>query len=267
MSDHCPRPGRIAGAYGRRYPDAWRQVDECRARRKELGNWPEWCFLPLAVAQRIVAEGDALRSPSQAHLAGMLAALAAWRVTQGIYRFDATTLKAVSKMPITGDIPSEVLLHLPEWCVYVPTPEQTWQGSYLNGFFAHLDYDMIDRRADLRLLLDLSGPAGDQLEPILIRLGKGGIAAGVEAHFQENGRQFPVTMHTLDGECEQLTSDVSPLVSLVLYLASRAVEIREVGGGSRVPVRPKAQKTKKGLRLFPPDHPTRWEVGFNLASD
>jgi len=48
MTDPYLRPGKILGTFSRLYPDAWKQVDEVRAKRKELGDWPEWCFLPLA---------------------------------------------------------------------------------------------------------------------------------------------------------------------------------------------------------------------------
>ena len=92
MTDIYLRPGKILGTFSRQYPDAWKQVDEFRARRKELGNWPDWCFLPLAGTYAIVSKGKTLQSPNQAHHIGILGALAAWRVTQGIYRFDPTTL-------------------------------------------------------------------------------------------------------------------------------------------------------------------------------
>lgn len=266
MNQNHLRPGKIVGTYGRLYPEAWKQVDEFRARRKELGNWPERCFLPLALAHRIVTTAKTVQSPNEGHHAAILAALAAWRVTQGIYGFDPTTFDAIWKTPVSGEIPAEVLFHLPEWCVYIPTPQKTWQGANLNGFFAHLDHHLVDRRAELRLLLDLSGLAGDQLEAIAIPVARGGVAAGVEAVMKAISRQFPVTMHTLEGETEQLSNDVAPLVSLVLYLSSQSAEIREPGGGKRVPTRPNPQKTKKGLRIFPPDHPSRWEVGLGLGA-
>ena len=183
-------------------------MDEFRARRKELGNWPDWCFLPLAGTYAIVSKGKTLQSPNQAHHIGILGALAAWRVTQGIYRFDPTTFDALWKTPVTGDIPTEVLFHLPEWCVYIPTPDQTWQGATLNGFFAHLECDMNDRRTELRLVLDVTGPAGDELIVMPIHLGKGGVAEGVEAMLKEAARHFPVRVQTPEGVVERLSSDV-----------------------------------------------------------
>ena len=64
-----------------------------------------------------------------------------------------------------------------------------------------------------------------------IHLGKGGVAEGVEAMLKEAARQFPVTVVTPEGEVERLSSDISPLVSLVLYLCSQAAEIKEAGAG------------------------------------
>ncbi len=266
MTDAILRPAKIVGTYGRLYPDAWKQVDEFRSKRKELGNWPDWCFLPLSAISTIVSKAKTLQSPNQAHHIGILGALAAWRVTQGIYRFDPTTFDALWNTPVAGDIPAQVLFHLPDWCVYIPTPAQTWQGAALNGFFAHLESGLNTRRTELRLLLDVTGAAGDQLEVIPIQLGNGGVAAGVGKMTKEAARQFPVTMYTPDGVVETLSSDVSPLVSLVLYLSSQAAEIQETGGGKRVPARPKPQKTKKGMRIFPPDHSSCWEVGLHLGA-
>jgi hypothetical protein len=266
MIDPYLRPRTILDQFSHLYPDAWKQVDEFRARRKELGDWPDWCFLPLAGTYAIVSKGKTLQSPNQAHHIGILGALASWRVTQGIYRFAPTTFDALWKTPVTGDIPTEVLYHLPEWCVYIPTPDQTWQGSTLNGFFAHLEHDMNDRRTELRLVLDVTGAAGHELIVMPIHLGKGGVAEGVEAMLKEAARQFPVRMQTPEGVLERLSSDISPLVSLVLYLCSQAAEIKEVGAGKRLPSRPKPQKTKKGMRIFAPDHPSRWEVGYRLGA-
>jgi hypothetical protein len=84
-------------------------------------------------------------------------------VTQGVYRFDPTVLDALWETPVTGDIPTEVLYHLPEWCVYVNTPGKTWQGGSLHGFFAHLEHDVDDKRTELRFVLDVTGPGGDDL--------------------------------------------------------------------------------------------------------
>jgi hypothetical protein len=260
------RPGKTLGSFSRLYPDAWKQVDEFRANRKGLGDWPDWCFLPLAAAHAIVSKGATVTSFDRTRHIGVLGALAAWRVTQGVYRFDPTVLDALWETPVTGDIPTEVLFHLPEWCVYLPTPGATWHGANLHGFFAHLEHDVNDKRTEMRFVLDLTGPGGDELVVLPIHPGKGGVAEGLAAMVRESARQTPVSVPMPDGLVEGLTDDVSPLVSLVLYLCSQAAEFRDGSGGDRRPARPQPVKTRKGLRLFPPERPTPWEVGYRLGA-
>ena len=149
MTDIYLRPRTILDRFSRLNPGVWKQVDDLRAGRKNLGSWPDSCFLPLAGAYAIVSSGGKIETPDQLRNVGRLGALAAWRVTQGIYRFDPTTFDALWKTPVTGDIPTVILHHLPEWCVYIPTPEQTWKGVPLYGFFAHLEYDANDHRTEL----------------------------------------------------------------------------------------------------------------------
>ena len=66
MTDPYVRHGKILSTFGRLYPDAWKQVDEFRASRKELGDRAEWCFLPLAGTYAVVSNGMSLQSPNQA---------------------------------------------------------------------------------------------------------------------------------------------------------------------------------------------------------
>jgi hypothetical protein len=64
----------------------------------------------------------------------------------------------------------------------------------------------------------------------------------------------------------EVARKVPSLVSLVLYLCSVDAEIRPSGGGDRRPAYPEPKQTKKGPRLFPPDRPTDWEVGYRLGA-
>ena len=96
---------------------------------------------------------------------GRLAALGSWRVTQGVYRFDQDLYEAVRGTPIESDLPAEILYRLPEWCVYVKTPNMP--GVHLQGFFAHLEWDANTGRHELRLLLDHL----DLLIPLPIHIG------------------------------------------------------------------------------------------------
>lgn len=266
--------------YSRVYPSAWKQVDQMRQDRgKQLPFWPEWCFLPLASAYAIVsaeAESQGIDITSEegmplANDIGIIGALAAWRVTQGVYRFDPDVFAAVIETPITGDLPHDVLFNLPEWCVYVETPVLTWLGKPLTGFFAYLEYDLTNSRKELRFVMDTMVEEGKPwLISQVLHLGPWPLAESIARALQEAGAQTEMVLgqkYTLAGQESEVANiikdDYTPLLSLLLYLCSVNGEI---GDGDRRPVRPRSTKTKKGLRLFPPNKPTTWDVGIRMGA-
>lgn len=159
------RPRKHLAAMGAKYPNAWRQVDYFREWRGRDGlpDWAEWCFLPMAAYYAIVSArvGRDGMPKGMGEEMGRLAALGAWRTTQGIYRFDPALYGAIRDTPVDGALPCDVLFRLPEWCVYVETPDMdAWMGRWrIHGFYAHLEEDTNDGRAELRLVLDIEdGP-------------------------------------------------------------------------------------------------------------
>ena len=109
------RPRQHLAAAGSLYPNAWRQIDHFRAMRgrEGLGNWPDWCFLPIAGYHAIVSGGGSNRVPfDRISDLARLAALGAWRVTQGIYRFDEDLYEAIVSTELKGDIPADLLTSL-----------------------------------------------------------------------------------------------------------------------------------------------------------
>jgi hypothetical protein len=71
--------------------------------------------------------------PENIHRLGIAGALATWRVTQGIYCFDSDLAEAIADTPRNGELPADLLFHLPEWCVYIETPGRCWRGRRLYG--------------------------------------------------------------------------------------------------------------------------------------
>lgn len=258
-----PRPRQHLIAAGKQYPNAWRIAGGfLAARGKEVPDWPGWCYLPLSAWYAIVAE--ALGKPKldvfSGGLIGPLGALGAWRLTQGIYRFDPALYEAVIATPGDGDLPHDVLYCLPEWCVYIETPGMAFQGEQLYGFFAHLEHDVKTGRPELRLLLDIDSA----LTPMPIHLGPWSLSEGVDRMCGEARAQAAASgMHTPSGSSEEALACVTPLISLLLYLCSQNAEI---GDGSRFPANPAGVHTKKGVRFFPPDNPTTWDVGVRLGA-
>ncbi len=263
MTVEDPRPKRHLAVAGKRHPGAWRKYDSFRQDRGRDGfpGWPEWCYCPLAGAYAIVSGGgDARIAPQEIGEVARLGALAAWRVSQGIYRFDHDLRERLLETPLTGDLPCEILRRLPEWCVYVETPGRSWEGVALHGFFAHLESDANNGREELRLLLDHE----QELIPVPIHLGPWSLVEAVaraldlsRTHALALGATIPAPVQA---EIERV---IGPLISLLLYLCA---EDAEIGDGSRRPTRPAPKKTKQGWRLFAPDQPATWDVGVRMGS-
>jgi len=253
-----PRPIDHLESASRDYPGAWAQYDSFLAQRSVLGGWPDWCFCPLAGAYAIVSGGGDNRVPLGKSLdISRLGALAAWRPTQGIYRFDPDLLAALWDTPLAGDLPIEHLLRLPEWCVYVELSLET-HGAH--GFFAHLEWDAEEERPELRLLIDYPR----ELAPIALHLG-GTIEASVagfvaHANAQAAKASFPVGIP--GSAISQIATLATPLVSVLLYLCAEDAEIRPTRG------RPKEGRlaTRNG-RMPAARHLEVWETGYGLGAE
>lgn len=265
----------------RKYPRAWRLLDMFRSRRKELGGWPEWCFCPLSGSYAIVSEtvGDVVPPPtdqtSESLDIGRIAALGAWRVSQGVYWIDESVRDAVLTTPVDGAIPVSVLLTLPEWCVYVALPGHEIEGREIHGFFAHLEHDSNDGRTELRIEMDFVDlPPFESLAPEILHLYPGEtLTQGYDRMLAEMHRQLARYRHlgleymNAERQCLETAKDrLPPLLSTLLYLCSATAEYR--AGGETRPSRPtyaQPTKIKGGWRLFAPERARVWHVGERLG--
>lgn len=254
------RPREHLTAIGQAYPRAWKLIDQFRADRKSLGDWPEYVFAPVSAWYAIVSDHAGMRRLGIEQIGDVakLAAIGAWRVTQGIYQFDPDLFTAVWDTPMAGNIPCEILRRIPEWCVYVPLPDMPWDDTVIHGFWAHLEQDANDRREELRLLLDTDA----ELVPIPIHLGTWTLIEAIERSLAESVRQgFPIAPPP--DLARMLRASVEPMISMILYLCA---ENAEIGDGSARPGNPQPKKVKGGMRLFPADKSTTWDVGVRIGA-
>lgn len=254
------------------YPSTGRMVDEFRVDKgKGLPNWPAWCFIPLSGWYAMVSQDnlDSLLPGKRLPLdlipdVGRLAAIGTWRYSQGIYRLDADFQAAISETIVTGDIPSEVLYRLPEWCVYIETPGLKWLNHHLFGFWCHLEYDINAQRTELRLLLDTESV----LIPIPLHIGPWTVTEAVDRVMSEAAKQSIAAGFHFAANPDDiiaLSSNINPLVSMLLYLCSDAPDVNDDRQPGSFPSRPKPVKTKKGWRLFPVEKPRIWTMGGKIG--
>jgi hypothetical protein len=261
------------------FPNVWTQADSYRAMRgKDVPNWPNWCFLPMAGACGIASQPCEIKDMSPESRAGMsiliseIAALVAWRPTQGIYRFHPEVFSSLWETSVDGDIPVELLYRLPEWCCYIDCYGKQCGRWSLAGFFVHLEWDATDNWHELRILLDRGNQ--NNLLPLILHISSRNTIANMIASFVDESERvahshaidLPDSFEHCKGEAIQYYSEIAkPLISLVLYLCSTTPEFRDSRGTDRFPVRVKPTKTKKGERIFPPDRPTIWETGYRIG--
>lgn len=249
---------------GQDFPLAWKQAEALRGARGLDLDWPDWCYLPMAGAYAIVSGGGSSRlGLHQIADVARLSALIAWRMTQGIYRFDPTVYEAVIDTPVTGDLPSQVLMRLPEWCVYIETPGIDLSSGPLHGFFTHLEYDANNGRTELRLLLDVA----ESLVAVPLHLGNWSLDQCISrALDQSSVHAVSLGLPVASGEVRrEQTRWVEPLISLLLYLCS-ASDYSQRGQPGQ-PANPQPKRTRRdGAKLFAAQAPAVWDVGVRMGS-
>jgi len=274
------RAREMLAAVGRAYPSAWTSIDQLRASRGKDGlpDWPHDVYVPIAAGYAVASGGGQLQR-TKAHHPAILTAMAAWRMTQGIYRYDPSLYAALVDTPIDGDLPVSVLHHLPEWCVYIEMDgSQTVNGAPLRGAWAHLECDVArGNAAELRLLLDTAESPEMALDPsrglcpVPLILGQGSLADALQRVIDsgikvaaERGVAFDQAPDS--GVASAQAHGLAPALSLLLYLCSQAADITRRGQPA-APTNPEPVRTRRhGMRLFPADGPREWDVGVRIGA-
>lgn len=294
----APRPMQYCLALARKFPDVWKMVESLRHSRQTVAartnqavdvRWPADCYLPRPLAVYLSSRyGEREDYSGFDEVAGAwIAALSAWRMTQGIYRFDESILPELLKTPLDRELPGDIFTRLPEWCVYIETPGWRFGKRPMHGFFAFLDaLDTQKVYRELVLLSDLGEgeeselfvhpalPAGSGSLDETLRQSLDGVAEARAAEMIEATKRpelRPMLLAQLRRSLQESMDDeekrtIRSMVSLLLYLCCQNAEVLDRVGKRQRPGRPRPVKTKQGLRLYAPDGPTRWDVAFRLGA-
>lgn len=127
--EHIARQHLIAA--GKRIPGIWSAMEKAHAAQ----SFPSYMYLndhaaAIGFGEAIAKLSDECRDFVLQKVNGMddnaiikclmpFVTLACWRMTQGIYRFDTTVYESLLSTKLDGELPVDVLLRLPEWCVYL----------------------------------------------------------------------------------------------------------------------------------------------------
>jgi hypothetical protein len=263
---------------GRKWPGIWTIVDE--AREKLAAAWPPHVFLTLPAASAVLTEWKRRQGVEREHGgaigeqgqdAAELAALAAWRMGQGVFRFDPALQAALALTPITRELPAFLLQRLPQWGVYI---ECDLAGSAaasaaapVRGFWAWLDRGVRGAAIDmLWIAWDLAGVEALQVTAVPL---VGSLADGVEAaarQWREAQAAGAVDDAAPAGRWQALFERLPAALSLVLYLCAADADLACRAQPAQ-PANPVPKKTRReGLRLFAADGVTPWDVGGRVGA-
>ncbi|MBL8471366.1 MAG: hypothetical protein JNM98_06160 [Rhodocyclaceae bacterium] len=192
----------------------------------------------------------------------------AWRMTQGIYRYDPPVYEAVRSTPIER-IPVDVLDTMPEWAVVIDTPD--WAPALTAG--APCPAVMLWRNtlmegsAEVLMAVLLAGRQGeiDYDREVLVLPLAGTLDEVIARRIAEadTSARLLGTAAVTASEADALRDALPPLLNLLLYLCSQAADISGRGApGNPAPVRTR----RDGWRLFPAPGPRTWEVGTRMGA-
>jgi hypothetical protein len=265
-------PVGIADAIYKRYSEVISGVEKVR-RMKGRGtpDWPYWCFLPEAYWLMLFMGKRRCQFNRELWFEiRKLQILGTWRYSKGIYSLHPALLDALTETPIVDSLPVEVFFRLPEWCIYVRTPEMQVRGDLLYGFWAMVNHDTVDNRRSLYLLLN--GKEGIQTESVVLKPGsiKTLLDEMLCESLDSSGADATIIgllkqSAYVEEHLKRKSDDISKLLSILLFICSDEPDIDSERQPGAYPVYPKSVKTKKGFRLFPANGSHHWTVGEKMG--
>jgi hypothetical protein len=224
-------------------------VDREIAKAQYLAPWE---------AEHILREaGEVIEDPVAGRLCPVkVAALSAWRMTKGVFRFDQTLWSRLIKADIAPDMAGHIMRRLPQWCIYVETEGRLSEHG-VEGVFAFVESHAMEQAA-LHLILDEKG--GLRHVPI-------SLSGTMWRAVRDATEQWvdEACAANLDGDVlvsqrvsTGIASVVEATVRLLTYLCCKNVSVGERG---RLPQNPMPVRAGSGWAMFPADRPTVWRVG------
>jgi hypothetical protein len=241
-----------------RHPNLWSTADDLQ-QKFTRGQHLEGSVFSLAEA--LMVSQKIQRGDGQHFNAALLGALVAWRPTKGIYRFHPELYESLIETDLEGDVPSEVLLRLPSYAVYIETPASENLPFPIAGFWAYLS--RLGQQNDLELVCLWSAEVTDLVSSVdtgvdvlhfTIPLRNQPICELIEPQSEEHREQ--------DEPIEAIRHHVvSALVSLTLYLCSEKPDIDDW-----TPRMPAVQYLGKKRRWRSCKDVAEWNVGLRLGA-
>ena len=261
-------PDRWIRQMNRKYPNLWTDLRKAYADPEKiirsgaegmlmLRAVPNWCIMPTMFPLLLLTHRYG-ESYYLTHMDEMmtLASACIWRCSKGVYRFAPEIFSALTAQPLTGDLPTDILYRLPEWAVYIETPGLTYERHQMEGFIAHLDYNLFSRSVDLQFAMFLQGREMPKM--VALPLGSGSLADAMDRVDQTDDMFMGHTeQRRFVSSRDEYRRTFSAMLQLMLYLCSEEPDLPEIE-------HPQKRQTLCGS-VRPPQEPRVWDVGVRSS--
>lgn len=236
----------------------WAFADMIRMR----SNWPAHTFMPMIFWEAFCWEAGISES-KRSRLAAALQTIAAWRVGQDVIRFDEDMRQVFLESEFKGEMPVNLLNQFPAWSIYFDCKGLEADGNKWDGFFVTCDWwppmpnpprtykdfdDFMEKR-----LADKN--AGDKYLNIMFvcdnkEMSTSNLIIPVVDKTMAIENIVPLDVNDDRKIVDPLYKKVTgQIISMLIYVCSHGFEKH---GGSLAINYPRAEKTKKGWRMYPP---------------
>ncbi len=173
------------------------------------------------------------------------------------YRFAPEIYEALLRQPLTGNLPQECLCHMPEWAVYIETPGLTYERIPMEGFIAHLDYNLFSRGVDLQFAIFREGIAAPKM--IALPLGEGTLLDAMDRVDRVDDMLAGPTAGTrYVGSRNEYRQTFFSMLQLLLYICSDEPDMPEIEHPQQ------RRRLSGGVRS--PEAPRIWDVGVRVSA-
>ena len=252
----------------RTYPNLWTDLRKVYAEPEKIlnsksggvsliKNVPDWCIMPTLFPFLLITN----RYGEPYYLTHMdemmtIGSMYVWRASKGIYRFAPEIYEALISQPLTGNLPTDCLYHLPEWAVYIETPGLSYERHPMKGFIAHLDYNLFSRNVDLQFAMFLEGC--DQPKMVALPFGEGSLLDAMNRVDQVDDLFMGKRDNRYIGSRDEYRQTFSSMLQLLLYLCSDEPDMPEIEHPQ------KRRRLSGGFRS--PEAPRVWDVGVRIST-
>jgi hypothetical protein len=252
-TNHKPRE--VLRKIARIYNNVWKDVKMVRERKgKYLPDWEDWCYIPIAAGFEIASNSNIPEVDVFNIDSAILTAAAAWKVSQGIYKFDADLYNSLINQGLDGNVPCNALKRLPEYCVYIETINAQFLGKNIDGFWVHLEKDMNHGQEELRFVFFCEDGT---LIKMPLHIGNWTIEECINKMISYSLKN--ITKVELPDMSGSISNEIIPFIQLVLYLCAENIDMIN---------KPKHPSTR--MRTFggidSPKEPKVWNVGERIGT-